>query len=540
LGYRPIENLLFLVVLFSAAFCLHACVLRSPKSLLDYAGFAKVWPLSKKEDKSPQVAQPPPTPSTAAPFKWSPPEGPLRMTLSEAVVIALANNQELQVQKLKPPITSTNEQEELAKFDPVARADAERSRERTANRSVTQGFKAHTGVSKYLPTGTTLDVEAGTEWSEDMPPGTDPDSNWQAFPRLSVTQALLRGAGVDVNLATYRQARLDTAISQYQLTGLAQALTAELENAYWDYYLALGQIDIYDRSLNLAKRLLRETRDRIALGQKARSEIYFFEAEAASREQSLIDAKSFREKNRLRLLRLISPPSVDLWNRDVRLLTPPRIPRDSVEDLKTHIQVAMQMRPDINEARLEEQKGVLEIVKTRNGLLPKLDFFMMLGRSGYSRSFSGSVHDITAGEGGLDFIARLNLEFPLLNRKAGAQYTRSVLTLAQERDAIANLIQLAQHDVLQAYVEIRRAREQMKASQATVHFQREKREAEIEKYRLGTSNAYRAAQTERDAVTSEVSALQARIDYLKGLTQFYLAEGTLLARRGIGYVPQGN
>jgi outer membrane protein TolC len=209
-----------------------------------------------------------------------------------------------------------------------------------------------------------------------------------------------------------------------------------------------------------------------------------------------------------------------------------------VEDLQTHIQVAMHMRPDINEARLQEQKGVLEIVKTKNGLLPKLDAFILLGRSGYARSFGGSVPDITTGEGGLDFIARLNLEFPLLNRKANAEYTRSLLRLTQERDAISNLIQLGQYDVLQAYVEIQRAKKQMRASNETVHYQKEKREAEIEKYRLGTSNAYRVAQTERDAVTSEVSALQARIDYLKGLTQFYLAEGTLLARRGIGFAPQ--
>jgi outer membrane protein len=474
----------------------------------------------------------------SVPFKWVPPEGLLRITLSEATLIALANNQQLQVEKLKPPITSTLEQEELGKFDPVVKGVVERSRERTDSETVTQDFNARTGVSKFLPTGTTLDVTAGTEWSQDMPPQTGPNSLWQSYTRLSVTQSLLRGAGVDVNLATLRQARLDAAISQYDLTGFAQTVAAEMENAYWDYYLALGQIDIYTRSVNLARRLLRETRDRISAGQKARSEIYFFQAEAASREQTLIDAQSFLERTKLHLLRLISPPSVDLWNRQLQLLTPPRIPRDPIEGLETHIQIAMQMRPDINEARLQEQKGALEIVKTKNGLLPKLDAFILLGRSGYSRSFGTSIPDIKSGDGGLDFIARLSLEFPLLNRKAKAEYTRSVLRLTQEREAISNLVQLGQYDVLQAYVEIQRAKKQMKASSETVHFQKEKREAEIEKYRLGTSNALRVAQTERDAVTSEVSALQARIDYLKGLTQFYVAEGTLLARRGIGFAPK--
>jgi outer membrane protein len=44
---------------------------------------------------------------------------------------------------------------------------------------------------------------------------------------------------------------------------------------------------------------------------------------------------------------------------------------------------------------------------------------------------------------------------------------------------------------------------------------------------------YRVAQTERDLVESEVSQVQARIDYLKSLTRFFLAEGSLLLRRGI-------
>ncbi len=465
------------------------------------------------------------------------PDRPLEVTLSDAIVLALANNRQFQVERLTPAVVSTAEGVEQAAFDPVTQANAERSRTRTGKSVVSQDFKASTGISKFLPTGTTLDLLFGTEWTKTMPPSQAAENDWQTYTRFSVTQALLQGAGIPVNLANLRQARLDTGISVWGLTGVAETLTSEIENAYWNYFLASGQVSIYSRSLALATRLVRETRERIKLGQKAQSEIYFVQAEQYAREQSLIDARSFQESNRLKLLRLISPPSTDLWNRQLKLLTKPSMPRDSVDDLQNHIAVAMRMRPDINEARLLEQRGELEIVKTSNGLLPKLDLFAMLGRSGYSSSFNRSVSDITAGSGGLDFLARLQLEYPLLNRKAKAQYDRSVFTLAQEKEAVANLIQLGQQDVLLAYVEIRRARDQITASTATVRAQFAKRNAEIEKYRLGTSNAYRVAQAERDTVSSEISALQARIDYLKGFTQLYLAEGSLLARRGIGVIP---
>ncbi len=193
---------------------------------------------------------------------------------------------------------------------------------------------------------------------------------------------------MEANLANLRKTRLDTAISQYELMGIAQTLTAEIEKSYWDYFLALGKVHIYGKAVGLAKKMVKETRERITAGQKAESEIFFLQAEAATQEQSLIDAKSAQEKTRITLLRLMSPPSMDLWNRHLRLLTKPKIPEDSVEELQEHVQVAMSYRPDINQARLEQQKGQLEIVKTKNGLLPKLDLFIMLGRTGYSETFS--------------------------------------------------------------------------------------------------------------------------------------------------------
>jgi outer membrane protein TolC len=319
--------------------------------------------------------------------------------------------------------------------------------------------------------------------------------------------------------------------------GIAQTLTAEIEKSYWDYFLALGKVHIYGKAVGLAKKMVKETRERITAGQKAESEIFFLQAEAATQEQSLIDAKSAQEKTRITLLRLMSPPSMDLWNRHLRLLTKPKIPEDSVEELQEHVQVAMSYRPDINQARLEQQKGQLEIVKTKNGLLPKLDLFIMLGRTGYSETFAGSVYDYSAGYGGADVIGRLKLEIPVFNRRAEAEHTKSVIQLAQQREAVDNLLQLAQQDVLLAYVEIHRAKDQMAAASRSLKFQFEKLEAQTEKYRLGVGSAFQVAQAQRDIVSSQISALQARIEYLKGLTQFYVAEGSLLARRGIGYLP---
>ncbi len=545
LGLRIIKGLkvFFLIIVIPAV--LSSCKTTFWKPALDYAFPPKPGTVQQKgvNESHPVGA----SPNSDISLANAPPNSLIEVTLTQAVLVGLSNNKSFHVQRIKPSITSTAEQVERAAFDPTVRSALEKSRKRSDYYTVIKDFKASAGVAQFLPTGTTVDFETGTEWNPNLPltagsgstaAAKDPaKSDWSAYSKLSITQALLRGGGLEVNLAGLRKARLDTAISQYELMGIAQGLTAEIEKSYWDYFLALGKVHIYSQSTDRVKRMVKETKERIAQGQKAASEILFLQAEEATQELSLIDARASQEKTRITLLKLMSPPSFDLWNRQLRLLTKPKIPEDSVEDLPEHIQVAMSYRPDINQARLEQQKGQLEIVKTRNGLLPKLDLFIMLGRTGYSETFNGSIYDYSAGYGGADIMGRLKLEIPVFNRRAEAEHTKSVIQLAQQNEAVDNLLQLAQQDVLLAYVEIHRAKDQMAMAAKALKFQLEKLQAQTEKYQLGIGNAFQVAQAQKDTVSTQISLLQARIEYLKGLTQFYVAEGSLLARRGIGYLP---
>lgn len=545
MGLSLSKSLLAMILSFLAPMILSACAASISKPFLDYLSPSK----SKSHSLSQETAGLPLAPFVP-PAIGPPPGGKLEVTLSDAILTGLSNNKSFEVQKFKPPTTGLAQEVERALFDPVAKVNIDTNRKKSDQIQVGRGFTASTSVTELLPTGTTLEMilETGYRENELDNIGTDggdttttnpEDKYWSTVTNVSINQALLRGAGLEANLANLRKARIDTQISMYELTGLAQALASDIESAYWDYFLALMRVDIQEKGLTLSRHLVNETMKRIAAGQKAESEIFSFQAQESSTRQALEEAKSLQEKTRIRLLRLISPPSFDIWNRKLSLLTRPIIPKDSTEDIASHIQVAMRMRPDLNQARLEEQKGTLEVVKTKNGLLPKLDAFLMIGRTGYAKNFDLSIYDYGSGSGGIDYTARIQFEFPPINRKAKADYNKSILDLAKSRQAIDNLVQLAQQDVLLAYVELQRAKKQIEISAETVRYQIAKRDAEIEKYRLGSSSAFNVAQAERETITSQLSAAQARIDYLKGLTQFYVADGSLLARRGIGAIFSG-
>jgi len=462
--------------------------------------------------------------------------GPIRVTVESAVFLAFENNRSLQVERFNPSISQTFEDQERAAFDPSLSIGAEFAREkeqlRTRGSSGTSDETSNettvdAGVSQFFATGTDVSVDLSIEH-------TSSDSYSDQYkPRigLSVTQALLRGFGAGVNLASLRQAELDTRSSEYELHGFAEALVAQVEKTYWDYALAQREIEIVEDSLALADQQLRETQEMIKVGTLAETEVTATQAAIAAQRQGLINARSTMATTRLRLLRLLNPPGSELWKREITLLSDPVMPEEKLENVVTHVELALRMRPDLNQARLGLQRDELEIVKTKNGLLPKMDLFITLGKTGYADSFGGTASNID--EDYYDFAAGIRFNYPLRNRESEALHRRSLLRRDQSAEALENLAQLAELDVRSAYIEVNRAKEQISASKATRELQEEKLRIETEKFRVGRSTNFLVSQAQRDLLLSQIAEVRAFADYLQALVDFYRLEGTLLARRGV-------
>jgi outer membrane protein TolC len=458
--------------------------------------------------------------------------GPLDITVRQAIVLALANNPALAVERLNPAIQDTFREQEAAAFDLVVGGEVSGERVRSSSaqsgRSVSEGLSASASAGVLLPTGTDVRVEVAADVADST---LYSDTFAGSRVGLSVTQALLRGADLEANLARLRQAALDTRISEYELRGFAEALVAAVESTYWDYALAARQIQIYNESLKLAQQQLDEIRERVRVGKLAKTELAAAEAEVALRKESLINARSDLARFRLLLLRLTNPQAKAGWQRQIVLSDGPGVPDSRPDPVGSHVQVARRMRPDLNQARLAVQRGDLEIVRTRNGLLPKLDLFITLGMTGYAESFGRSVADSDVD--GYDVLIGLRAEYPLGNREARAEHRRAVLGRLQALQAVENLAQLVEVDVRGAFIEVNRAWEQIAATAATRRFQQEKLRAETEKFRVGKSTSLLVAQAQRDLVSSRIEEVKAVVNCLKALVALYRLEGSLLERRGI-------
>ncbi|HWR98096.1 MAG TPA: TolC family protein [Candidatus Methanoperedens sp.] len=456
------------------------------------------------------------------------PPAPLTLSVAEAVLASLANNRALAVQRLAPAIARTGELSARAPFDTQLGGSATAAWERSplgAQQVFADGDSQRLtlGATRLLPSGTTLGLEIDARRS------SPPEAGQTRF-GLSVTQALLQGFGSDANLAAVRQARIDTALSEQELRGVTESVVAQVEQACWDYLLAGRRIEIVERSLRLAQDQLAEVRERIAVGRVAEIEQAAAEAEVALRRENLINARSALATTRLKLLRLISPPGPGALGRELVVTDLPTLSAADPDPVETHVALAVRLRPELVQARLQLERGELEVVKTRNGLLPKLDLFVGLGQTGYASSFADSVDP---GGRGRDVQGGLTLSFPWENRAARAAERRAALTRERAAESIANLEQLVEVDVRGAWIEVARLREQVAATEASRRLQAEKLRAETEKFRVGKSTAYLVAQAQRDLLQAESDAESAVAGCLAALVDLYRLEGSLLQRRGI-------
>ena len=462
--------------------------------------------------------------------------GDVELSVEQAVLLAVVRNRGLRVAELGPVVTGAFELIERGAFAPEVFANARFDREEAveAARSTGTEFAVDgrdttlgAGVRQTLPLGTEveLSIEQQRRASNRAPEQQD------AVVGVSITQSLLRGFGPSVNLAAIRQAELETEISRFELRGFAEALVADTEIAYWESVLAERTIEIVERSLEIARDQSNEIDQRIEVGVLAQTESAVARSEVARREQALVSARAGLEEARLRLYRLLDAPIASVPGSSLVTTSGPSIVDEELDDLAVRLSLAERFRPELNEARLRLEQNRLEVVRTRNGLLPRLDLFVAFGKTGFADTFSDSFRELD----GPTYELSVGVEF---SQSLGESVARgrdrlAIATRRESLEAIRNLQQIAEFDVRLAANEARRTRDLIAASRTTRELQERTLDAERERFEAGASTGLLVAQVQRDLLQAEIAEAAALTNYRIALIRLYLAEGTLLERRGI-------
>src|SRR5690606_5702563 len=130
------------------------------------------------------------------------------------------------------------------------------------------------------------------------------------------TQPLLRGLVIDQNRQQIAITQINREIAEETLRATVTQTLANVGNADLDVWFARSAVDVAERALALADKLVEDNRARVEVGTLAPLDIVQAEAEAANRRQTLAVAEATLQTAELALKRYIVSGTEDpLWRQ---------------------------------------------------------------------------------------------------------------------------------------------------------------------------------------------------------------------------------
>lgn len=410
-------------------------------------------------------------------------------------------------------------------------------------------------LTKQFATGGS--VTLNNDWTHSVDPITDTGSgatpNYFGRIGAQVRQPLLAGSGVDytrvagpanpnfgaitgvsqgVVIARINQ---DISIADFEVS-VRNALR-DIENAYWDLYLAYRTYDTAVVAHQSAFQTWRESQDRLEVGVlkpadelQARDRLYETKALVETNLNTLYQSES-------ELRRLIGLPV-----NDGTVLRPVDEPAmaEFIPNWEACLTEALTHRVELRRQKWNIKSLQLQLQAARSLVRPRLDFtagydvngagdrFLSQSDSPF-RSAVGSVtqQNIDSWNAGLELSVPLGYRFARSQvRNIELQISKANAVLASQEKNIAHDIATAIQDVTSSYTAAQSNHKRLKAAAKRVSLLEAERE-------VGTLTLDLVLRAQSSLAAAESAYYQQMVAYNKAITSLHLAKGTLLDNDGV-------
>ncbi len=429
-------------------------------------------------------------------------------------------------------------------------------------------------ITKATAYGTELFARRNTTYDANNAPSNLFLSSWQTNLEAGFRHHLGRGGGLDYNRIAgpgalpgiyngvlIARVNADSSILDFEM-GLRD-LVSDVENAYWDLYFAYrnleAKIAARDAALNTwrVERLYREQQS--GSGEKearAREQYYRFEAQVlealtgrevdGTRTNNGSSGGTFRAaegvhtaERRLRLL-------MNLPINDDRMLRPVHDPIlvKIIFDWQQVVGESLQLRPELRKQDLQLKRGHLELIASKNALLPQIDVLTQYRLRGFghdlwgsnTEQFNNAIASMTSGQF-QEWQFGLEMNLPVGFRRAYNNVRNAQLKLARDHDLLDQKQRRVIHDVSNAYASVIRAFEIANVSMN----QRLAAHEQLASLRNLEENSARVNTNEMLDAQSRVSQADAAyydaiVRYMIALKNIHFEKGTLLEYNNIAFV----
>ena len=489
--------------------------------------------------------------------------GELLLSERDAIEMALRNNLGVNVRRLDP-VFSTWEAEKLrSAYDPTTSFGFNWDRTNAPTASILAGGDTITDIftnydfsfQKPFSKGSSIEASfsgarnRSTNFFTSLVPAIDTDL------KIEFRQNLLRGLGKVDTEYRLEVARNNVDISEMEFAQQVLDTVTEVQIAYWDLLFSRRDIDVKQKSLELAQEILSQNQARFEVGSAARLEVVEAEAEVASRKEQLVRSQFRRKQIQDRLVSLITSfEDPRELKAEILPTQRPFVPDPVLDNFDLLMSRARERRPELLQADAQIVNNRVELDRTRNQLKPDLDMvlaFRLIGLGGnrvirdfsdgfenppvvgfqpggigdsFSQLFSGDFYGYTVG---------LDLRLPFGNVDARADNAKAQINLQRtelQRQAAA---QRVAREIREALTEIDMNYASLEAASATVRLGQERLEGEQARFEVGRGTTRTVIEAQRDLVLAAVTELQAQVNLIKSHVQLDRATGATLEKHQI-------
>lgn len=482
------------------------------------------------------------------------------LTLADVRARALQNNLSLKVVQFDPQIAQSALGAERAKFDNIIYASLKRSRE---NRPLTSGdivqlkaedadldgqlvklnkaeqqidyLDGEAGIAIPLRTGGT--VRVSTPFERKLTEGSLGTDEYRRATRFSISQPLLRNAGVKVNEASIRIADLDRQAVDAKTRLQSIRIVSLIDKAYWDLYAAWAELDVRRQQYDLAARNLEMVRRRVEEGLVASIEASRAEIGVSDRIEALIIAKTRLQLSQRQLQFLLNDPQYTLEGQAmIRPQSEPILVHYEFEIDKL-IASAMQGRLELLELELKLAADINKIDYLQNQTLPLFTLDYSYGALSAGTSSLSRAYDSPFDNRFSEWSVGLRFELPMTNEARRNQLqqavqqrmqrlaTKELQVLTVKREIHDGVDQAEQH-----WQRIIAARQQVML--ASVNY-----DGELKQFNEGLRNMTEVLEMLSRLGESQIKEIRAMVAYQAALIDIAYTTGTLL---GYGQVELGS
>ena len=475
--------------------------------------------------------------------------GKLTLSLDVATRLALANNTDIRIDKEQIATAKDALQRSFGAFDPNLQASFNSTRQVSPQYTELGGAPTLSSLSQATQVGVTQTLETGTNYQVSF--GSSKFTSNSSFfffspayftnLTFSVTQPLLKGAGLFVNRAPIYIAQRGVAQSRATFEAEVNDLLLQIVFDYWNVIQARENVVLQQESLDEARKSYDRDKHALELGALPPLDIYRSESQVASRRVAAIQSEYALKQMEDQLRRDLGAdvdPNIRALDLDLTEKPEPSVALMSI-DIPTALDKALSYRPELESVRQRLASDDANIRVARNNREPNLSLNGSYQTGGLNNitvngSFAAGTYGDAVGQmfgfGYPTYTLGATLSYPFRNHQAEAALGDALSSKRHDEYSDRRLREAITLDVANSVHQLEEFKLSMEAAKIARDLAKKTLDAEQHKYELGAETVFFVLEAQTELTQAEQNLLQAQVNYQLAAAKVDHDTGRLLGR----------